>query len=89
MLPEVAPTVNYLRLCVRGWMTSAIAATLPSPVTMDSACSTGRRFSCVLDHYQSTMKEIRDAGNAAAKQFSSSHKSMTDRLLDRVSRRNS
>jgi hypothetical protein len=46
------------------------------------------------------MKEIRDAGylpyltrefqpylNAAAKQFSLSHRSTTDRLLDRVSRR--
>jgi hypothetical protein len=51
----------------------------------------------ILDHYQSTMKEIRDAGyltyltrefqpylNGAAKQFSFSHRSMTDRLLDRV-----
>ena len=54
----------------------------------------------ILDHYQSTMKEIREVGyltylrrefqpylNAAASQFSLSHRSMTDRLLDRVSRR--
>ena len=54
----------------------------------------------ILDHYQSTMKEIREAGyltywtrefrpylKAAARQFSLSHRSMTDRLLDRVSRR--
>ena len=54
----------------------------------------------ILDHYQSTMKEIREAGyltywmrefqpylNAAARQFSLSHRSMTDQLLDRVSRR--
>ena len=54
----------------------------------------------ILDHYQSTMKEIREAGyvtyltrefqpylDAAAKQFSLSHRSMTDQLLDRVSRR--
>jgi len=56
----------------------------------------------ILDHYQSTMKEIREAGyltywtrefrpylKAAASQFSLSHRSMTDRLLDRVSRRSS
>jgi hypothetical protein len=54
----------------------------------------------ILDHYQRTMRTIRDAGyqtyltrefqpylTAAAKQFSLSHRSMTDRLLDRVSRR--
>ena len=54
----------------------------------------------ILDHYQSTMKEIREAGyltywtrefrpylKAAARQFSLSHRSITDRLLDRVSRR--
>lgn len=62
---------------------------------------TGRFFAQgLLDHYQSTMREIREEGyltywtrefqpylNAAAKQFSLSHRSMTERVLDRVSRR--
>jgi hypothetical protein len=61
---------------------------------------TGRFFAQgLLDHYQSTMREIREKGyltywtrefqpylNAAAKQFSLSHRSMTERVLDRVSR---
>ena len=54
----------------------------------------------ILDYYQSTLREIRQAGylaywarefqpylNAAAKQFSVSHQSLTERWLDRVSRR--
>jgi hypothetical protein len=54
----------------------------------------------LLDHYQRTMKEIREVGyltywtrefrpymHAAATQFSLSHRSLTERLLDRSSRR--
>jgi hypothetical protein len=54
----------------------------------------------LLDHYQRTMKEIREVGyltywtrefhpylHAAATQFSLSHRSLTERLLDRASRR--
>jgi hypothetical protein len=54
----------------------------------------------LLDHYANTIKEIREVGyvaywtrefrpylHAAAKQFSASHRSLTERLLDRVARR--
>jgi hypothetical protein len=50
------------------------------------------------DHYESMLEEIREVGyaaywarefrpylHAAAKQFSASHRSLTERLLDRVS----
>lgn len=54
----------------------------------------------LLDHYATTIKEIHETGyvaywtcefrpylRAAAKQFSASHKSLTERLLDRAARR--
>jgi hypothetical protein len=54
----------------------------------------------LLDHYENTIKEIRDAGfvvywtrefrpylHAAAKQFSASHRSLTEQWLDRASDR--
>jgi hypothetical protein len=54
----------------------------------------------LLDHYENTLKEIREVGyvaywtrefrpylHAAAKQFSASHRSLTERLLDRASKR--
>ena len=54
----------------------------------------------LLDHYDNTLKEIRQVGyvaywtrefrpylRAAAKQFSASHRSLTERFLDRASKR--
>lgn len=54
----------------------------------------------LLDHYENTIKEIREVGyaaywarefrpylHAAAKQFSASHRSLTEQLLDPASKR--
>jgi hypothetical protein len=64
---------------------------------------TGQFFAAgLLDHYRTTLAEIRETGylnywtrefrpylRAAAQQFSASHRSLTERLIERASRKNS